>query len=356
MWNRRMAQIGVAAAIVIAPFTIAAVSPRPASPAAKQMASAARAFLGALDAEQKKLAQHRWDDADRQSMHFVPMVRSGVPLKRLDSKQRALAHALVRTGLSDQGYRKATQIMELETVLAELEKNPVRRDPELYYVWVFGDPAADAPWGWKFEGHHLSLNVTLVSGAVVVMTPTFFGANPAEVRSGPLKGRRALAQEEDRARELLSSFTGEARKKVIIDQDAPDDVLTAQISEPKPLDEEGVLGKDMSAKQKQMLSALLAEYAGRLPAETAKERLEKIQQAGLDKLRFAWAGGTKRGEPHYYRVTGPGFAVEYDNTQNGANHIHSVWRDFNNDFGRDLLREHLRDKHQVQGGKKQAAR
>jgi hypothetical protein len=340
----------LAVAVSLAPVAIAvAVTPaRPPGEVSGAMAAAATRFLAALTPEQRKLAQHPFGHDDRQSLKFVPMARSGLPLKALDAEQRKLALALWKTGLSTGGYDKVSKIVELEKVLAELEKNPVRRDPELYYFWVFGTPDAKGTWAWKAEGHHLSFNYTVVKGNLLVSTPSFMGANPAEVRTGELKGRRVLAAEEDRARKLVQSFTGESRTKVIFDSKALPDIVTRDQSQAERLPEVGVEVKDFKPEQKSLLRELLAEYALTMPAPLAQERLAKIDKAGFERIRFGWAGGTDRGQPHYYRIQGPSFLIEFDNTQNDANHIHTVWRDFAGDYGRDLLREHRAADH---GGK-----
>jgi hypothetical protein len=317
----------------------------PTASGSAAMADAARKFLAALAPEQRKLAAHGFEAADRQSFEFVPQARSGLPLKLLRPEQRKLAHALLRTGLSAGGYQKVTNIIELETVLAELEKNPVRRDPELYYFWVFGTPEASGTWGWKMEGHHLSFNFTVVKGTTVVTTPTFMGANPAEVKQGPLKGRRSLKAEEDLARELVSSFDEATRAKVVFDKEAPPDILTGDRSQVEPLPAVGLPVSGMKPAQRELLRKLLAEFAATMPAALAEQRLKKIEQAGFDKLRFGWAGGLARGDKHYYRVQGPSFLLEYDNTQSDGNHIHTVWRDFQGDYGRDLLRDHRAASH-----------
>ena len=332
-----------------APSTVAGKPPQPAEPSAAPpaaaMALAARRFLAGLTPAQKQRAQHGFDDSDRQSFKYVPMARTGLPLKSLDPAQRQLAHALLKTGLGEPGYRKATQIIELETVLAELERNPVRRDPENYYFWIFGEPGPKGRWGWKAEGHHLSFNFTVVDGNAVATVPTFVGANPAEVRSGALAGRRVLRAEEDLARQLVLSFPATDRAKVIFDQKAPPEILTTDKSQVTALPEVGVSAAALSGAQRELLRQLLAEYAGALPAPLAAQRLARLEAAGFDKLRFGWAGGVERGQPHYYRIAGPTFVLEYDNTQDGANHVHTVWRDFDGDFGRNLLREHLEKAH-----------
>jgi hypothetical protein len=343
--TRRLASIFFAAALATAPLAFALVGTTTAGKSAGAMADAAARFLAALDDEQKKLAHHPWESGDRVSFVYVPRARSGAPLKRLSPEQRKLAHALLKTGLSQTGYLKATQIMELENVLAAIESNPTRRDPELYYFWVFGSPEASGTWGWKAEGHHLSLNFTVIRGNAVATTPTFAGANPAEVRDGPLKGRRVLRAEEDLGRDLVESFDERARSQVVFDAKAPSEILTTDSSQVEPVLSVGLEAGKMTPRQKGILRQLLAEYAALMPPTLAAERLARIDKAGFDKLRFGWAGGLKRGDAHYYRIQGPTVLVEYDNSQNDANHIHTVWRDFTGDFGRDLLREHLKAAH-----------
>jgi hypothetical protein len=308
------------------------------------MAEAARGFLAALDPEQRKLAEHPFTAEDRESFVFVPRARSGLPLKKMNPAQRKLALALWRSGLSQAGNLKVSQTMELEKVLAELEKNPVRRDPELYYFWVFGKPEAKGTWGWKAEGHHLSFNFTVVNGTAVT-TPTFMGANPAEVREGPLKGRRVLRAEEELARDLMKSFDDKTRPQVVFDDKAPPDILTSDQSHAEAPARKGITVSAMKPAQRELLRKLLAEYAATMPAKLAQERLARIDQAGFDKLMFGWAGSLERGQGHYYRIQGPTCLIEYDNTQTNANHIHTTWRDFGGDYGRDLLREHRAQSH-----------
>jgi Protein of unknown function (DUF3500) len=278
---------------------------------------------------------------ERMNWHFIPKERKGLPFKQMDSAQKHLAHAFLSAGLSQRGYFKATTIMSLEEVLRVLEqgKGPTR-DPELYYFSIFGQPSATEPWGWRVEGHHLSLNVAVIKGHLIASTPQFFGSNPAEVMDGPRKGLRVLRQEEDLGRALLKALDEKQRAAAVIETTAPRDIITgasrkAEIGAPK-----GLAASHMNNKQRQLLLAVLEEYARPMPPEIAEERMEKVRKAGLDKVYFAWAGGPDLGQPHYYRIQGPTFLIEYDNTQNEANHIHSVWRDFDGDWGMDLLRMH----------------
>jgi TonB family protein len=250
----------------------------------------------------------------------------------------------MKTGLGTSGYQKATTIMSLESVLAQLE-GPNRRfprDPELYFFSIFGTPSPKAPWGWRVEGHHISIHFTIVKGEMLSNTPLAFGSNPAEVREGERKGLRALAGEEDRGRDLILALDEKQRAVAIFDQKAPSDILTLAKIKADPLKPEGIPAGQMNKQQKALLEKLIDEYLARMPQDVAAERSKKMRAAGLDKIHFAWAGGVNKGDPHYYRVQSPTFLIEYDNTQNNANHVHSVWRDFNGDFGEDLLREHYR--------------
>jgi hypothetical protein len=207
---------------------------------------------------------------------------------------------------------------------------------------VFGTPSAKDTWGWRVEGHHISLHFTVVNGTMVASSPTFFGTNPAEVRDGPKKGLRILGGEEDAARALLGSLDASQRAKAIFDATAPGDMITMANVNITPLSPTGLGADAMTPAQRDLLMKLLDVYIGKMGPDIAADRLAKLRKAGVEKIGFAWAGDTERGKKHYYRVQGPTFLVEYDNTQNDGNHVHSVWRDFSGDFGRDLLREHLR--------------
>lgn len=310
------------------------------------MRDAAAAFLGDLTAEQRSKASFAFDHDQRFEFRYTPRARTGLPLKEMSEPQRARAHALLKTGLSLRGYTTATTIIGLENVLKALEASrgaaAIVRDPELYFVSVFGEPGT-ARWGWKFEGHHVSLNFTIVDGAPIAFAPSFFGANPAIVRDGPRKGTRALPGEEEAARALMAALSNAQRDQVIFDVTAPGEMLTAESREAKRLPKGGITAGAMTPAQRRLLEQLLDVYLGRIPESIATDRLAALQKAGFDQIAFGWAGTQTVGGPHYYRIQGPTFLVEYDNTQNDANHIHSVWRDFSGDFGRDLLRDHLRE-------------
>jgi hypothetical protein len=329
------------------------------------MLSAATKFVASLTPEQRQKAAFAFDADERMHWHFIPtgpppmFPRNGLTIKEMTEPQRKLAHDLLKASLSQRGYLTASSIIDLETVLGALEaaqraaappraagapppNAPIARDPERYFFSIFGTPSAKDTWGWRVEGHHVSLHFTIVNGTMVATSPTFFGSNPAEVREGPKKGLRILGAEEDTARELLMSLDASQREKAIIDKTAPGDMLTMANVDIKPLSPSGVMADAMTAAQRDQLMKLLDVYIGFMPADVAAERLARVKKAGVEKIGFAWAGPVERGQKHYYRVQGPTFLIEYDNTQNDGNHIHSVWRDFSGDFGRDLLREHLK--------------
>jgi hypothetical protein len=309
---------------------------------AAAMAEAANKFLASLSPEQKAKATFNFADENRRDWTFVPRDRKGVPLKDLNENQRKLAMEFMKSGLGASGYQKATTIISLEPILAQLE-GPNRRfprDPELYYFSIFGTPSAKAPWGWRVEGHHISIHFTIIKGELISNTPLAFGANPAEVRQGERKGLRALAGEEDRGRDLILALDEKQRAVAIFDQKAPNDIFTLAKIKADPLKPEGIPTRELNKQQKALLEKLIDEYLARMPQDVAAERSKKMRDAGFDQIHFAWAGGVNKGDPHYYRVQSQTFLIEYDNTQNNANHIHSVWRDFNGDFGEDLLRAH----------------
>jgi hypothetical protein len=260
----------------------------------------------------------------------------------MTAEQKRLAHGLLTSALSHRGYLKATNIISLEIILHEMENRSPRRDPELYYFSIFGEPRAKGTWGWRVEGHHLSMNFTVVQGRVSV-TPSFFGTNPAEVRSGPRKGLRVLAAEEDLGRELARSLSEEQRALAILSETAPPDIITFAERRVEMLKPEGISMVQMRREQAELLWRLIEEYVHRHRAELAEADMDKIQQAGPRHITFAWAGGLEPGQGHYYRVQGPTFLLEYDNTQNDANHVHTVWRDFDGDFGEDLLKRHYEE-------------
>ncbi|MBD25877.1 MAG: hypothetical protein CMG46_12900 [Candidatus Marinimicrobia bacterium] len=316
--------------------------------AAVNMTQAVNNFIAALSPEQRAIAILPFTDK-RTDWHFLPTdmyARPGIRLKDLTATQSLLAHAVISSGLSQEGYIKATTIMSLEEILHDLEEKmddeiPVR-DPSLYFVAIFGEPKSNSTWGWNVQGHHISLHFTVVKGKMVATTPTFLGTNPAEVKSGPRKGLRVLAREEDMARTLLNSLDDVQKAKAKIIAEVPRDIFTSAQPRVKPLEGKGLSASEMNTSQRQILVALLEEYANTMPSSLSAARMKKIHKAGLENIVISWIGSTVREEPHYYRLQGPTFLIEYDNIQNSANHIHTVWRDFDGDFGADLLADHYK--------------
>ena len=310
--------------------------------ASAEMASAANAFLASLDENQRKAATFGFDDKERFNWHFIPKERKGLPLKEMKPEQQELAKALLKSGLSAQGFTKSEAIRGLENILKEIEKGsgPVR-DPERYFFTVFGKPDAKGTWGWRFEGHHQAFNFTLLGGKQIIATPNFMGTNPHEVRSGEKKGTRVLGAEEDQGRKLVESLSDDQKKKAIFSADAPKDIITGADRQAHIDGNAGIAYAELKPEQQQALVGLIELYAHRLRDELARDDLAQIKAVGIEKVHFAWAGSLEKGKGHYYRIQGPSFLVEYDNTQNDANHVHSVWRAAQGkDFGEDLLKEH----------------
>lgn len=306
------------------------------------MVAAAAAFLARLDPGQRSRALFAFGDAERTNWHFVPRARRGLPLKEMSVEQQELARGILQAGLSHRGYLTASAIIELELVLREMGGNPGVRDPELYYFSIFGTPSHAEPWGLRVEGHHLSLNFTLVRDSLVATAPAFFGANPAQVRLGSRRGLRPLADEEDLGRELINSLDERQFDAALIAAATPSDIVTGNAARVEPLSPAGIRVTELRPEQAAILGRLLEVYLGRMADPLAAPRRAALERTDFAEVTFAWAGSTQPGQAHYYRIQGPSFLVEYDNTQDNANHVHTVWRDFDGDFGRDLLREHYR--------------
>jgi len=366
--------------------------------AAAGMARAANEFVSSLTADQRAKAVHPIASPEWTRWNFIPasmFPRNGISFKEMNQAQRQRAHDLMKAGLSQTGYATAASVMQLENVLREIEGpsatagapsapaapaaapaatgeqpagtgagargeggqrgggrgagrggdggGPVVRDPELYYLTVFGDPSAKGAWGWRLEGHHVSLRFAIDNGRMLVSsTPQFLGSNPAEVPYGygPYTGLRVLAAQEDAARALLHALDAKAQAIAIV---APKprgfaSGTTVKFEAQAPI---GLAASQMSSKHRDMLMKLIDSYASIMPPDIATERMARIKAAGLDKIMFAWSGAIEKGQQYQYQVQGPTFLIEHNNTQNNGNHIHAVWRDFNGDFGRDVLAEHL---------------
>ena len=311
--------------------------------------TSATQFLSSLTPEQREKANLKFDDENRFDWHYVPRPgqRKGLPLKDMTPAQRQAAQKLLASALSAKGIRQTGQIMnDLELVLRGDGPNPaMNRDPEMYYFTVFGTPGDKKAWGWRVEGHHLSQNFTVANGTFSSWTPDFYGANPAEVLQGSRKGLRVLAAEEDKGFALLRALSPSQREAAVLQDKVPNDMITTNARRVNPLSPDGLSAASMNAGQQTLLRDLVNEYTSRMVDDIAAERQRRIAAAGFDKVTFTWIGADALHEPHYYRVQGPTFLIEFDNVQTSANHIHSVWRDFNGDFGDDVLKSHYKSAH-----------
>ncbi|NND09335.1 MAG: DUF3500 domain-containing protein [Saprospiraceae bacterium] len=311
------------------------------------MIAAANAFTESLSPTEKEQCVMTLSDSTRTIWHFLPVAsfdRYGMSLGELSDEQDQLVFDLMRSALSKKGFEKAEAIIALENILKVLEKDNPTRDADQYHIAIYGKPAKDDMWGWGISGHHLSLHFTMVDGKMST-TPTFMGSNPGEVKSGPKKGLRVLKAEEDLGLALINALPADQQNKAIILSEAPREIFTAAQSKVDPLDKVGIKFSELAREHQKMLYDIILEYANAMPAELAQQRMDKIHKAGWDDILFAWAGVTNRSAGHYYRIQGPTFLIEFDNTQNDANHVHTVWRDFDGDFGRDLLKAHYHDEH-----------
>lgn len=315
----------------------AAAQPSVAGP---RMVTAASKFLQSLTDEQRALVQFAYDDPERLNWHFIPKPRKGIKLRALTGPARKAAFALLKSGLTETGYDQAIKIMSLEEVLflyeaGDREKRRERRDPEQYHFSIFGTPGMGA-WGYRIEGHHLSLNYALDGDRIVATTPEFYGCNPATMESVPGRVLRVLGNEEDFARQAITLASESGRAKATISQEPPKDVAGPGAPQPVVEAPVGVLLPELGTESVEKVRALVGEYLANMPEEVAQRRLAEIERSGWDQIHFAWWGGIKQYQPHHYRVQGPTFIIEYNNTQDGANHIHSMWRDVRGDFGKSL--------------------
>lgn len=372
--------------------------------AAAAMAKAANDFVSSLTADQRTKAVYPLTSEEWTRWNFIPasmFPRNGIAFKELNQLQRQRAHDLMKASLSQTGYQTAASVMQLENVLREIEGPsasagspppaaapaatpspsaaaadppsgergaaagggggqragrggrgggggggagaPVVRDPELYYLTVFGDPSAKGAWGWRLEGHHVSLRFAIDNGRLLVSsTPQFLGSNPAEVPYGygPYTGLRVLAAQEDAARALVLALDAK-RQAIALVAPTPMGFASGTTVKFDPKTPVGLPMSQMTGPQRDMLMKLIDSYASIMPADIAAARLAKIKAAGTDTIMFAWSGSTEKGRQYQYQVQGPTFLIEHNNTQNDGNHIHAVWRDFNGDFGRDVLAEHM---------------
>lgn len=301
------------------------------------MATAASRFVDSLDHSQKLAVSFGYDDPERLNWHFIPRDRKGVGLWDLEGAAYDAACDLVKTGLSSAGYRKVLEVRSLEEVLylfegGDEQERRLKRHPHKYYVSLFGKPGTKGLWGWRFEGHHLSLNFSVKDGKIVSSTPEFFGANPGQIDAGPGRMLRVLGKREDIARQILKACSDDMVGKVWLSKEAPSDIRGGGVAQPVLSEAEGLRYADMTPGQQKLVRELIGEYLTAMPTTVVRERMAAIKADGMDDIHFAWWGGSELNEPHHYVLQGKSFIVEYNNTQNSANHVHAIWRNTAGDF------------------------
>jgi len=315
----------------------------------RRQADAATGFLELLDKKQLSVAAHSWLSPARTEWSYFPWGHTGLALSDLSQEQKQAALTLLETGLSEDGRHKAHQVIELEEdQVGNGFLSNLWEDPEAYHTAVFGVPTPSSLWSWRFEGHHLSVNLSLANGKVVSGTPYFIGADPAHVQNGPLAGMAILRKEEDSARALFLSLDKAQREKALIKEKAPKDIVTGNESVAILPCCEGLMMTELDEGQQQELLALVSLVMNQLEATAAGIHRLRMERAGTAKLSFAWAGAAEPGEPHYFRIQGPTMLIEYDNTEDNANHVHLVLRDPEMDFGGNPLRAHYTSNHRAQ--------
>ncbi|MEI7577437.1 MAG: DUF3500 domain-containing protein [Armatimonadota bacterium] len=325
--------------LVVLSLGMAAMAVRPEAPAV----AAAKTFLGTLTDVQRQAVLVPFSSEQRFQWAYVPLTRKGISWAEMSPEQRKAAERLLASALSNEGIVKVDGIRQLELVLRQIENNNMNRDPEKYWFAIYGEPSSSEKWGWRYEGHHTSLTFAFDRGITVSSTPQFLGSNPGEVRNGAKAGTKILHKEQDLGYALLNSLSPQQRSQAIISAEAPADILTMNSIRARIDHKGGTAASEFTKEQHKLIRSLLLAHS---EIQVPKERDRRVNKALKDKgLRFVWMGSTKPGEKHYYRVQGDGFVVEYDNTQNDANHIHAVWRDFKEDFGGDSLTEHLEHSH-----------
>lgn len=338
--NLHKLAVTVVALAVMGALFAAQTKPEP-SPG-QAMISAAQAFLKTLTPPQRQKISYPYDSEERLNWHFIPKDdRKGVPLRELEGEALSAAMAFIHSGLTEAGYDQTLNIMSLEEVLRLLEgkaegavreKVRERRDPGKYYLTIFGEPVEKGLWGWRLEGHHISLNFSIQDGKIVATTPEFFGANPGTIDAGLERQIRVLGPEEDIARQILKLCTPEQMQVAHVSKTPPKEVPGPAAPQAEVGPAVGLAYSAMSKDQQELLQSLLTEYLKNLPETIKNERLAAIEKSGRDKIHFAWWGETELNQAHHYRVQGETFVIEYNNTQNNANHVHSMWRNLTGDF------------------------
>ncbi len=325
--------------------------PSQATDTISRMADAAAAFLASLGKQELAKATFPFAGDERYEWHYTPVGRNGLLISDMNGTQTDLAFKMMETGYSESGYQMARQIIRLETILGEYEAMTSNvsswdRLEERYWFSVFGEPGSEKPWGWRVGGHHIGIIATVVNNSELSIHPLFFGSNPAEVKHGEHLGMRTLAEEEDWARSLVTGMTDDQKSTAIVDPVAPADILTTVVRVTDPsMTPQGISISDLYDDQREALIKLIRHYVFRAADEAANNYWNQLKREGWDSLHLAWAGPLERWQGHYYNIRHDRFVIEYDNTQNGANHIHSVLRDYTHDFGEDLLAAHYKAAH-----------
>lgn len=319
---------------------------------AQDASHAANNFISSLSKDQQLETVFPFESDERFNFHFFPKERKGITFNEMNDKQRNAAIELMRIGISESAMNKIDGIRSLENILKVIEKRlpgDKMRDPGNYHFSIFGIPDKANIWGWRFEGHHVTFNFSSFNGHTVSGTPGFLGANPAIVSEGPSKGFELLKEEARMGFNLLNSLSADQLSKAIINQSAPNEIITFVNRKATLIHPDGISFKELTPNQQQQLLLLCKEYLNRYTKLLAEQMFKEIQTDGLENLSFAWAGSTEQkiGNPHYYRIQGPGIIIEYDNSQNNGNHVHSVIRDLKNDFGGDPLMDHYKNEHQL---------
>lgn len=335
-------------------LTIDALQTERAPITAGRMAAAAREFLASLNAQQRETAMLPMGDDRRYIWDYRPpeaTPRNGLRLINMNTDQQRKAMALLDIGLSVRGASQVRNIIDLELPLLESEQQegrvtPFVRHPQHYSVCIFGDPSGQLPWAWHIGGHHVGLHFTVVDGDRIASVPLFFGANPAEVRHGPHAGLRTLPDEEDLARRIVRELPSDQKRIAIVSDTAYPDILTdryrvANMFAPP----RGLRFGEMHGESRDLLVRLIRHYVERTSEELSGQQWHKFESLGFDAVTFAWTGGLEPGQGHYYAIKAPTWLIEYDNTQNGANHIHSVLREVHGDWGEDIIAAHYAASH-----------
>ena len=320
---------------------------------AQGLSEKATVFLESLSEDLKAQALFSLDDEERFNMNYVPLDRKGPRFHDFNEAQKTAAIDLLRSSLSEEGYRKSKEIMSLEGILRVIENNDNdkmtdgrhRRDPLNYHFSIFGDPASSEPWGWRFEGHHLSLNFTSSDNKISSSTPTFFGTNPGVIKITGHKDKEVLKKETALSFELVNSLSPEQLKKTMFADVAPIEIITTNERKVEGFEQKGIFYNDLEADQQKMFMDLIDLYLNNYENNFSEGYLDKIKKAGLENLSFSWAGSLEPGVANYWCVQGPVLLIEYDNTQNNSNHVHTVVRDPTNDYGEDTLKKHYEKDH-----------